>query len=254
MDPPAHLLAFAPPSETDLLNFASARVSREMIHEIAMNDRGENAAACELGISKQLAPKPTLGLTTWISIGEVLWLAQVAEPQDDKGHWKRLFACTILLRNVAHTSSSEADDADFFIELQARSVIQLVRSAIALGSEPSRLAVGFLLWLHGMQGDPLLRPYVAFGTLLLQIQEDVEHLNLLDTCAWLDFEEQVARDQLGRDTHSERWLLGLNCQEDSNESRWRWTETFAHLVEANSGRFPPEVVFVLRRMSGLLPR
>ena len=53
-----------------------------MMHEIAINDRGENAAAYELGISKQLAPKPTLGLTTWISIGGVLWLAQVAEPQD----------------------------------------------------------------------------------------------------------------------------------------------------------------------------
>jgi hypothetical protein len=247
MDPPAHLVTFAPPSETALLDFASARVSREMIREIAINDRGEDVAAYELGISKQLAPKPTLGLATWISIGEVLWLEQVSEPQGDQGHWKRLFTCTILLRNVAYVSSSEADEADFFVELQATSVIQLVRSAILLGNEPSRLAMGFLLWLHAEQSHPLLRPYAAFGILLLQIQEDPAHLNLLDTCVWLDFEEQLTREQLGSDVHSEHWLL-----EDYDYSRWRWTETFAQVTEAHTGRFPPEVLSVLNRINRLL--
>jgi hypothetical protein len=234
-----------------LLDFASARVSREMIHEIAMNDRERNVASYELGISKQLAPKPTLGLDTWISIGEVLLLEQW-EPQGDKGHWKRLFACTILLRNAAYVSSSESWDAYFLMGFEARSVIQLVRSAIVLGNELSRLAMGFLLWLHAKQSDPSLRPYAAFRILLLQIQEDPEPQNLLDTCVWLDFEEQLARDQLGRDVHSERWLLGLSWHEDRNNNRWRWTETFAQVTESHTTRFPPEVMSVLRRISDLL--
>jgi hypothetical protein len=45
MEPPASLLAVAP-SEAALLDFvrAPSRVSREMIHEIAMNDRGNDVA------------------------------------------------------------------------------------------------------------------------------------------------------------------------------------------------------------------
>jgi hypothetical protein len=65
MDPPASLLDVVTPSETALLDFARApsRVSREMIHEIAKNDRENNVAEYELGILKQLTPKARTRVT-----------------------------------------------------------------------------------------------------------------------------------------------------------------------------------------------
>ncbi len=187
-------------------------------------------------------------------MGPPAWLEQVSEPADVTGHSKRLFACTILLRNVAFVSPREADDADFFVELQTTSVIQLARSAIALGSEASRLALGFLLWLHDKQSHPMLRPFVAFGVLLLQIQEGLATASLPDTCAWVEAEENSARQQLGREVHSERWLVGLNGQEDHSKPRARWTDTFAQVIRAQSAHFPPDVESTLNlmiaRMSG----
>lgn len=205
MNPPAALLAIAAPSETALLDFARApsRVSREMIHEIAANDHGEDTDIHELAILKQIAPKPTLGLLPWHP-REVLELQRWSEPErayldsppeGPRGHFKRLFACTILLRNAAYVTSREYDEEDF-IATSAASVIQLVRSCIALGSQASRFGIGFLLWLHGKQSHPLLRPFVSFGVLLLQIHQDLSGTTLPLTCAWVESEENSAREQL----------------------------------------------------------
>jgi hypothetical protein len=254
MDPPAHLLALAPPSETNLLSFATSRVSREMIHEIAMNDRGENSAAYELGISRQLAPKPTLGLVTWTSIGEVLWLEQVSEPQADRGHAKRLFACTILLRNVAYVSSLEEGDADLFVDHQTTSVIQLVRSAVALGNQPCQLALGFLLWVHSKQSHPVLRPFAAFGALLLEIQASPSKAEILETLRWVTQEETLARMQPEGHVHSPRWLLGLSWQADSRKNRDRWIDTFAQVLAARSEHLSPDVQSTLGRLTEALSR
>lgn len=225
-----------------------------MIHEIAKNDRENDVAEYELAILKQLAPKPALGLATWISMGEVLWVEQVREPADVAGHSKRLFACAILLRNVAFVSPAEADEAEFFVELQAASVIQLVHSAIALGSQASQLTIGFLLWLHGKQSHPRLRPFVSFGVLLLLVQQNLASASLLDTCAWVEAQENSAREQLGRKVHSDRWLVGLNCQEDHRESRARWTDAFAQLITVRTGQLPWDVEstlsLMIARMSG----
>jgi hypothetical protein len=236
MDPPLALLAAAPPSETALLDFARApsRVFREMIHEIAMNDRGEDVEIHELAISRQLASQPKLGALPWHPL-EVLELQRVSEPdraytnrapEGPKGHWKRLFACTLLLRNAGYVS---LDEADLFIDISS-SVIQLVRSAIALGSQASQLALRFLLWLHDKQSHPMLRPFVSFGVLLLQIQENVAATCLLDTCAWVEAEENSAREQLGRN------------------ARARWMDSFAQVIEVRSGQLPPEVESALKRM------
>jgi hypothetical protein len=213
MDPPSALIAIAPPSETALLDFARApaRVSREMIHEIALNDWGRDVEIHELAILKQLAPSPTIGQLPWHPL-EVLELERWTEPdvahldrppEGSQGHLKRLFACTILLRNVAFVASEDWDEK-FFIATSAATIIQLVRSSIALGSEVSRLALGFLLWLHGKQSHPMLRPLVSFGVLLLQIQEGLP--GVPETCDWVEEDEKLAREQLGDDVHSARWL------------------------------------------------
>jgi hypothetical protein len=245
-----------------LLEFARARVSREMIHEIALNDYGEDAEIHELAILKQLAAVPDLGVLPWHP-REVLELQRWNEPErahldfppeGSTGHLKRIFACTILLRNVgfvAFDSNQDWDgDVEFFIAISAATVIQLVRSSIALGSQASQLALGFLLWLHGKQSHPLLRPFVAFGVLLLQIQENLYGQSLLDTCAWVEAEENSAREQLEKndDVHSSRWLLGLNYQEDSRERTKIWADALARVIEARSPHVSPEAESALRRM------
>jgi hypothetical protein len=259
MDPPAQLLTFAPPSETALLNFSRAHVSREMIHEIASNDYEKDILLHELGILQQLTPAPDLGLLSWHP-REVLELERWNEPEEGDpdrpptgttGHLKRLFTCTILLRNVAFISNEEWDgDMEFFIAISAVTALQLVRSSIALGNQASRLACGFLLWLHGKQSDPLLRPFVSFGVLLLQIQEDPSGAGLLNTCEWAESEESSAREQLKKndDIHSSRWLLGLNYQECDRARRPTWADTVERVIAARAGHVPPEVESALRRM------
>ncbi len=247
MDPPSALLAIAPPDETALLDFvrAPSRVSREMIHEIALNDREIDVAEHELAILKQFAPNPALGFLPWQQSMEVLELERWNNPDSARAHFKRLLACTILLRNVAFVSGEESDGA-FFLETSAATVIQLVRSSIALGSEVSRLTIGFLLWLHNRQTHPMLRPFVSFGVLLLAIQEGLT--NLSETCAWVEEDEKLARKQLGNDVHSAAWLVGLNYQEDLAEPRRPWVDTFAQVLAARAGQPPPEVESALNQM------
>jgi hypothetical protein len=256
MEQPAGLLAIALSSETALLDWTQARVSREMIHEIALNDYEKDIEIHELAILKQLAPAPELGLLLWHP-REVLELARWEEPDETEadrpptgltGHFKRLFACTILLRNVAYVANPD-NEGEFFIATSAASVLQLVRSAIALGSDASRLGVGFLLWLHGEQSHPRLSPFVSFGVLLLQIQENLARANPLDTCAWVEEDEVLARERLNEDdVHSARWLVGLNYLEDYRDKQRLWADTLAWVVSQRSAQLAPEVDSVLRKM------
>ncbi len=247
MDPPVALIAAAGPSETALLDFVRARVSREMIREIAMNDYGNNAEVRVLAILEQLVPNPVLGVVPY-DLKEALELEQWTCPgsADIEGHRKRLLACIILLRNDAFVSG---DDDLGDIQKSPGKVIWLVRSSITLGSDASRLALGFLLWLHVKQSDPRLRAFVSFGALLLQIQEGLCGSNLLDTCTWVEHDEKMARELLHPlEINSATWLLGLSAFEDCGGHREPWTDTFAQVVAARSGQLPPEVESALRRL------
>jgi hypothetical protein len=262
MDPPAQLLTFAPPSETALLDFVKARASPEMIHEICLNDWARNVGVHELEIMRQLSPSPELGMLPWHP-REVLELERWNEPEEGDadrpptgtpGHLKRLLACVLLLRNAAFVSPEDSDgdlySGAFFIDISAATVIRLVRSSIELGSQASRLALGFLLWVHAKQSHPHLRPFVSFAALLLHIQEDLSAADALETCAWVERDEKLAREELDEDdVHSERWMVGLNYQEDMDDAhRELWTATFGQVIAARSGYVSPEVESALRRM------
>jgi len=138
---------------------------------------------------------------------EVLELERWCKSDTARDHFKRLFACTILLRIIA---------------ISAATIIQMARSSMALGSQASRLALGFLLWLHGKQSHPMQRPFVSFGVLLLQIQEGLP--GPPETCAWVEEDEKLARQQLGDAVDSAKWLA------------------------ATSGRLSPAVGAVLEQM------
>ncbi len=229
-----------------------------MIHEICLNDWARDVDLHEAGILKQLAPDPGFGLLPWHP-REVLELERWREPdigEADRpptgatGHLSRLLACTVLLRNVAFVSNEEDGEVEFFIAISAATVLQLVQSSIALGTQATRLALGFLVWLHGKQSNPLLRPFVSLGVLLLHIQENLSGTNLLETCAWVEQDENLAREELHKahDVHSARWLLGLNYQEDNGDRPKIWADTLVHVIAVNSGHLSPEVESALRQM------
>ena len=128
-----------------MLDFTRARASLEMIHEIPVNDYGHDTEKNELAILEHLGLTPVLGLLPF-GLLEVLHLElsygpshvdPACTPEVAKDHL-RLLACIILLRNVAFVSS---DDPNENIPSFVASVIRLVRSSIALGSETSRLAL-----------------------------------------------------------------------------------------------------------------
>jgi hypothetical protein len=243
-----------------LLDWTRARVSREMIHEIALLDYERDVEIHELAILKQLAPRPELGLLPWHP-REVLELERWSQPDiahNDRpptgttGHLKRLFACTILLRNVAFVANP-VSEGEFFIATSAATVRQLVRSCIALDREALRLGIGFLLWLHGKQSSPMLQPFVSFGVLLLHIREDFPDMNLLDTCRWVEADEALAREQLDEDRlHSPRWLVGLNYLEDGRKAPKRWTDVLAQVISARPMHLPVDVEAMLQQMKDRL--
>jgi|SRR5665213_1416035 len=232
-----------------------------MIHEIALNDYASNVDIHELEIMNQLSPSPVFGMLPWHP-HEVLELERWSDPDEGDanrppsgtpGHLKRLFACVLLLRNVAFVFSEDSDgdlySGAFFIDTSAATVIQLVRSSIELGSQASRLALGFLLWVHATQSHPHLRPFVSFAALLLHVREDCSAANLLDTCAWVEAEQNSGREQLDEeDVHSATWLVGLNYQEDSRERTKIWADALARVIEARSPQVSREVESALRRM------
>ncbi len=262
MNPAAALLAIAPPSETTLLDFMRTKVSDEMLHDICLHDWGRDIEVHEAAVLKQLAPKPELGLLPWHP-REVLELERWEEPDEwwnDRpptgmtGHWRRLFACTVLLRNVAFVFPDDFDGdvytGDFFIATSAATILQLIRSSFALGGEVTRLAMRFLLWLHGKQSLPMLRPFISFGVLLLDIYcKDPMDPNLLDTCKWVEEDEKLARSELEEhDIHSAKWLVGLNYQEDSRDRFKLWTETLEQAIAARTGELTIEAEAALQRM------
>ncbi len=262
MNSPATLLAIAPPSETTLLDFVRTKVSKEMIHDICLRDWGRDIEVHEAALLRQLAPEPGLGLLPWHP-REVLELERWEEPDERRndrpptgitGYRKRLFACTILLRNVAFVSRGDFDGdvytGKFFIATSAATILQLVRSSVALGGEVTPLAISFLLWLHDKQGLPILRPFISFGVLLLDTYcKDPMDPNLLETCKWVEEDEELARADLGDDEiHSAKWLVGLNYQEDSLKRSRLWTETLEQAIAARAGQLTPEAEAALRRM------
>ena len=152
-----------------------------MLEEIAANDRGEDTAKNLAGIQAQLSPRPPLGLLPWWP-REVLELERWSEPDrrhdgqppsGERGHLKRLLACTVLLRNAAYVTSRPDPfdfDEEFFLETSAASVVRLTGRALALRIPGG--ALGFLLWLFESQPYPGFQPFVAFCIVALAAAMD----------------------------------------------------------------------------------
>jgi hypothetical protein len=204
-----------------------------MLEEISRNDYGRQLIEHLAGIEAQLGATPPLGLLPW-NPREVLELERWTEPDQpiadqmpsgERGHFKRLLACTILLRNVGHVHVGDGMyEEEFFVESSAATVIQLVLSAIALEEDAPEYAARLLLWVYVVQAHPALRPFAAFGVLLLAAHSGPDKLarvNLAGLCSWVLAIEAQCREALGDGVASERWLLGLNIYEkEDGENRW----------------------------------
>lgn len=221
----------AEPDETALLDVLRSRISRLMLEELAANDYGEEVSGHLKAIEEQISSTPTLGDLGWRP-REVLELERWSQPdevgktEDDyrAAHVKRLFACTILLRNAGHMSPSPVrlSEDDYFLETSAASVIRALRSAVALGALCYRPALAFNMWLYEAQPYSRLRPFVALSAALLGIamtESDAEFGSETRLLSWVDQVEESCRIALGTDIGSDRWMIGLNTYQDCLRER-----------------------------------
>jgi len=260
---PEAIIRLTHPSETALLEWVRTQMSDFELREIAANDYGEEIPEHFAGIKAQLSENPDLGLLPWCP-REVLELERNAEPDysyDDAppegriGHLKRLLACTILLRNVAHICKSgnpaDADNDTFFIDTSAATAIQLTKSAVSVEAEAIPLALSFVLWCHSQVNYPLLTPFLTFAVLVLAAAGNFEVLadqNVEDLCQVLMDEEERARRALGSEVYTDKWLTGLNLYEENYESRWRDAATKAFVLSGDSRFTKPKLAEVLKRL------
>lgn len=219
-------------SADELREWLRAHVSRLMLEEISKNDRERDVAQylayledklgiCPSGGQPHPYPREVLELERW---GEPDKQYINEPPSGGRGHLKRLLSCTLLLDDAAHLEGRPWSADEDFIENSATTVIQLARSAIALGEQATRLAMGYLIWVRNVQLHPTLSPFASFCVLLLAFDarfEDISDDNLAELCDWVEQEESRCRQSLGARAKSERWLTGLNIHFESRQDRDR---------------------------------
>lgn len=159
------------PSNKELLQLVNQQVDDSMLQEISEadygNDRDEHLKLLyEIKAGKFPAPME------WIPT-EVLELIRFSNPEDsawkpgavgERGHWMRLFSCTVLIRaEVVPENNGRFIGED-------TTVIKLVDSALKLGNEASMAALKFLSWR--IETQPLNkwdRMYFAPAVLILLV-------------------------------------------------------------------------------------
>jgi hypothetical protein len=196
------------PADGALLTLACQHVDNSMLREIAEADYGMDDKA-HLASLRQIKSGGTLIPLDWWP-REVLELIRWSEPADPtwkpgalgtRGHWMRLFACTILIR-----AGAEPGNGGSFLG-EDSTIIQLVDSAMRLGHETTVAAMRFLAWRFKTR--PLYeedRSYYAVALLLLSASinaYDPELLDLAINCTLSD--ESPIADLFRQSQKSEVW-------------------------------------------------
>jgi hypothetical protein len=127
--------------------------------------------------------------------------------------------------------------------LQNTTIVQLLRSALALGPEAGTPALRFLAWCALQEGTADEEyPFLALSIMLLATSlrhHEADGVWLWQLSDWVIGVEAVARSrtQFWRDTWDTRWLLGLGYDEHSPlkemEAAWQ-AVAWAVLVEPPS--------------------
>ena len=168
-------LADLDPAVEPLLQLVCDRVDNSMLQEIAAADYHQDVEA-HLAALQEIVGGKIAAPMRW-QPKEVLELMRWSEPEDpsfqpgavgERGHWMRLFCCTVLIRAAAEP---ENDPYEFG---QDSTIIQLVDSAIELGRETSIAALSFLCWWMNYRTlEDWDRHYVAIAILLMCVSLDL---------------------------------------------------------------------------------
>ena len=232
-------------SQFALLHWLKYVISRKMLEEIAANDFGRQISDHLSALERQLSDKPMKGLLDWCP-REVLELERWNEPEmttqppmpdTSYQHRKRLLACTILLQSGGSIGRATNSEEEFFLDTSASTVIQLTRSAVFLGDEAPALTLSFLVWLYEMVRYPRLRPFIAFCTFLLWLENGGAHYGceaIRRTWQWVLEEELSYRQECPWETQSERWLVGISSYENAATHRPRWFSTAKQLLQKDT--------------------
>ena len=229
-------------SESALLHWLKYLISRKMLEEIAANDYGRQISDHVSALERQLSDKPITGLLDWCP-REVLELERWNEPEatiqppaydTSYQHRKRLLACTILLQSGGSIGRATNSEEEFFLDTSASTVLQLTRSAVFLGDKAPALTLNFLLWLYETVRYPRLRPFIAFCTFLLWLEDGGAHDGceaIRKTWQWVLEEELSYRQECPWEIESERWLVGISSYENVATRRLRWLSTAKQILQ-----------------------
>jgi hypothetical protein len=128
----------------------------------------------------------------------------------------RAFVCTLLLRAAA-----EPENLDY-ITGENQTIIQLVKSAIALGNEATQATLSFLCWCFPLVSDTCEKPFYAMAILLLQVflsKHDKHGEDILAICDWVMNEEaKVRSNDIWGIRVSNWWLLGLTFHNQKHQA------------------------------------
>lgn len=160
------------PDSEPLLNLVLQHVDDSMLQAMAAADYGQDTdahLAALRGITRGVLPIPL----EWVP-REVLELTRNTKPNDDRGHWLRVFACMNLLR------AQEPPHHEQFLAEEA-TILRLTSSALALGPDCGRAARSFFAWcLQRQPRADWLDPYLAIAILLLSVRLETPTESLVD--------------------------------------------------------------------------
>ena len=202
-----------------LLSLAFQHVDDSMLREIARADYGMDdeahlqalraIKAGAIPAPMQWEPKEVLELTRWSEPEGPPWIQGTT---GERGHWKRLFSCAVLIRCAA-----EPENDDRFLG-EDSTIIQLVDSALKLGQESSLAALQFFCWRTGYRNfDQSDNPLMTIAKLVLSVS--------LGQC------DAEMANQLIAATHSDDTEALTLCELiNESQSAWTWKDVVRRIL------------------------
>jgi hypothetical protein len=216
------------PTDKPLFALLFQHVDDAMLAEISRADFGYDADThleTLRGIREGTIPVPM----PWCP-GKVLALTQWTEPDDStpkdmqigiRGHWIRLFACTVLIRASIELQNHEYKTEDWAYLDEDETIVQFLDSSLKLNSDISLAALQFLSWRMQYQMQCALLdedmgncPCYAVAMLLLCVSLDrcdPEVVSFLIAVAHTNDEYIPISKILNESLRSQEWKDTIHC-------------------------------------------
>jgi hypothetical protein len=249
------------PADRPLLTLIFDRVDDSMLVEIANADYGDDAdihlkalqqiRANQISVPMQWHPGEVLELTRWTEPDN---LNGEDKAKNKRGHWIRLFACTVLIWASLEPENYEYNGEDWnHIDGEDSTIIQFLDSALKLGEETSLAALQFLSWRMQSQLQRALRdedfgncPCYAVAMLLLCVSlnrcvgvptgGNPEIVSFLISVAHCNDEGFPISREIGECLRSQKWQDTIH-----KILLDRTASNYARLGKAHAWRTHPEI-------------